>query len=152
MWLSLLTLKYLWPQRRSDRDFFLVLKYILDGEARLKSFPSEALRHQLLRDALSRAGENETVFQQVADSLNTFVEIVHHQGFDAELMQCEVYTNMAASVLTEFSAVGVCLSNVARRSADPTVDAFDPNPMLKLASTVIQFNKPHSRVRASGCL
>jgi len=79
-------------QRRLDRDFFFVLKFIMDGEARSTGLlPSETLRHILLRDTLSRAAENEIAFQQVSDNLNTFVEVVHHQGFDGELMQGEAH-------------------------------------------------------------
>lgn len=52
--------------------------------------PAESLRDVLLRDTLSRATENDqTTFQIVLNNLQTFVEVVHHQGYSSDLMTCQ---------------------------------------------------------------
>ena len=68
-----------------------MLKHITDQDAKLnRGDPSGALRDILLRDALARAPDNEFgILQQVLDNLNTYVEIVHHNGYDADLVQSE---------------------------------------------------------------
>ena len=76
-------------QRRLDRNVFNVLKEITDANARLSPASPESLRDLLLRDTLPRAAENDhTTFQTVLNNLQTFVEVVHHQGYSVDLMTC----------------------------------------------------------------
>jgi hypothetical protein len=77
-------------QRRLDRDVFLVLKEITDANARLSPTSAESLRDILLRDTLPRAAENDHItFQIVLNNLQTFVEVVHHQGYSSDHMACQ---------------------------------------------------------------
>ena len=72
-------------QRNLDPSFFTVLRNIL--ERGVVTAGGDPLGNALLRDTLTRAVDNDLAsFQQVLDNLNTFIEVVHHSGFSAELM------------------------------------------------------------------
>lgn len=48
------------------------------------------LRDGLLRDTLPRAVENDIEsFRNVIENIKTYVEVVNHQKYTSELMQCE---------------------------------------------------------------
>lgn len=48
------------------------------------------LRDALLRDTLPRAVENDfESYQTVVENVNTYVEVVYHQKYTSELMQCK---------------------------------------------------------------
>ena len=52
--------------------------------------PQESIREAVLRDTLARAGENEMdTFQIVLNNLLTYVEVVYHSDYSADLMKCE---------------------------------------------------------------
>lgn len=59
------------------------------------STPSHVnLRDALLRDTLPRAVENDfESYQTVVENVNTYVEVVYHQKYTSELMQCEHNTS-----------------------------------------------------------
>ena len=51
----------------------------------------ENLRDALLREAISNAAENESkVCQIMLNNINTYIEVAHHQGYSADLMQGEL--------------------------------------------------------------
>lgn len=65
------------------------MKHITDANAKTTS-SSESLRDALLRDTLTRVPENDySTFQLVLNNLQSYVEVVHHQGYSADLMQCK---------------------------------------------------------------
>ncbi|KAF7338262.1 hypothetical protein MVEN_02051500 [Mycena venus] len=118
--------------RRLDRNVFLVLKEIADVNARQTAVSAESLRDILLRDTLPRAAENDhTSFQTVLNNIQTFVEVVHHQGYSAELM----------------TFVGHQLTALTRRALDLAGEgaAIEPAPILLIAALLIQHNKANSR-------
>jgi|ERR1700722_2522608 len=76
-------------QRPLSADFFLVLRYITDSNDS-KVSPSERLRNILLRDILTRAADNDDKsIQFVLNNLQRYIEMVHHEGYSADLMQCK---------------------------------------------------------------
>lgn len=80
------------------------------------------------------------------NNINTYIEVAHHQGYTADLMQGKLNGKCNQVVmLTISSAVGVALANIARRSSDWPI-SFDPAPMLLISATILQHNKIHSRV------
>ena len=73
-------------QRSLEPPFFIVLRNILERSV-IPVTNGDTLGNALLRDTLTRAVDNDLAsFQQVLDNLNTFIEVVHHSGFSAELM------------------------------------------------------------------
>lgn len=73
-------------QRPLDRDFFTVVKYII--ETNIKSTSFDDLRDGLLQEAISSVADSDyKVCQITLDNINTYIEVVHHQGYSAELMQ-----------------------------------------------------------------
>ncbi|KAJ6630829.1 hypothetical protein B0H10DRAFT_1938967 [Mycena sp. CBHHK59/15] len=119
-------------KRRLDRDFFLVLKEIMDANAKLTHPPAESLRDMLLRDSLPRATENDhTTFQNVLNNLQTFVEVVHHQGYSPDLM----------------IFVGQQLTPLTRRALELAADdvALETAPLMLIPAILIQHNKANSR-------
>jgi hypothetical protein len=77
-------------KRPLDREFFVVLKYITDANAKTISSSSESLRDAILRDSFSRAADNEaSAFQIVLNNLNMYVDVVYYQGYSSDLLQCE---------------------------------------------------------------
>lgn len=71
-----------------------MLKHITDSNAKSAGSP-ESLRDALLRDTLVRALENDqSTFQIVLNNLRDFVEVVYHQGYSADLMQCELFSRI----------------------------------------------------------
>ncbi|KAJ7285806.1 hypothetical protein C8J57DRAFT_1431486 [Mycena rebaudengoi] len=111
-------------KRRLDRDFFLILKEIFDANAKLRP-PAESLREILLRDTIYRATENDPA------TFQTFVEVVHHQGYSPDLM----------------TFVGQQLTPLTRRALECAADgvALDPAPLLLIPALLIQHNKANSR-------
>ncbi|KAJ6502509.1 hypothetical protein C8R45DRAFT_976826 [Mycena sanguinolenta] len=119
-------------KRRLDRNVFFVLKEVTDGGVKLTPVPAENLRDILLRDTLPRAAENDsTTFQTVLNNLQTYVEVVHYQGYSADLM----------------SFVGQQLTALARRALDLAGEGMviEPAPLLLVAALLIQHNKANSR-------
>lgn len=83
---GLLILKILPLQRNLEPSFFTVLRNILGRSVHAAN--GDTLGDALLRDTLTRAADNDLAsFQHVLGNMNTFVEVVHHSGFSAELMQ-----------------------------------------------------------------
>ncbi|KAJ7709877.1 hypothetical protein B0H17DRAFT_1029591 [Mycena rosella] len=118
-------------KRRLDRNVFHVLKEITDANARLSSTP-ESLRDVLLRDTLPRAVESDhTTLQIVLNNLQTFIETVHHQGYNPDLMLF----------------VGQQLTALARRAFDLAGEGvpIEPAPLLLILAILIQHNKANSR-------
>lgn len=77
-------------RRPLDKEVFMVLKQIIDSHAKAASSPSDSLRERLLRDTLPRAAQtDQTVFQTVLNNLQTYVEVIYHQGYTADCMMCE---------------------------------------------------------------
>ena len=111
----------------------------------MASFP-ESLRDALLRDAISNIADNESkVCQIMLTNINTYIEVAHHLGYTADLMQGELDGKCNQVVLMILSAIGIALTNIARRSSDWPI-SFDPGPILLMSSTILQHNKVHSRV------
>lgn len=73
-------------QRPLDHDFFTVVKYITDTN--IKSVSFDNLRDELLQEAISSVADSDyKVCQITLNNISTYVEVVHHQGYSAELMQ-----------------------------------------------------------------
>jgi len=138
-------------QRPLNRDFFTVIKHLTDIHAKSMASSPESLRDALLRDAILNIADNESkVCQIMLNNINTYIEVVHHQGYTADLMQGEWDGKRNQVALTILSAVGFAWTNVARRSSDWPI-SFDPSPILLISSTILQHNKAHSRVSDSLC-
>ncbi len=77
-------------QRPIDREIFVVLRQVIDNNAKTSPQPGiEPLRERLLRDTLPRAVDtNQADFQTMLNNLLTYVEVVYHQGYSAEMMMC----------------------------------------------------------------
>ncbi|KAJ7582678.1 hypothetical protein C8J56DRAFT_1167735 [Mycena floridula] len=118
-------------KRQLDSEFFVVLKQILDANAKNAFQPSEALRMALLRDALPRIVEvDQGAFQTVLNHLKSYIEVVCHQGYSPEMMMF----------------VGQHLTLFARRASEwPPEAADDPSALLVIPSLLIQHNKAQSR-------
>ncbi|KAJ7172445.1 hypothetical protein C8R46DRAFT_894477, partial [Mycena filopes] len=117
-------------KRRLDKNVFVVLKEITDAKARHAS--SETLRDVLLRDTLPRAAENDhTTFQTVLGNLQTYVEVVNHQGYSSELM----------------TFVGHQVTAMTRRALDFAGEGvpIDSAPLLLIPALLVQHNKANSR-------
>jgi hypothetical protein len=136
-------------QRPLNRDFFTVIKHLTDIHAKSMASSPESLRDALLRDAISNIADNESkVCQIMLNNINTYIEVVHHQGYTADLMQGEWdgnHNKRNQVVLTILSAVGFAWTNVARRLSDWPI-SFDPSSILLISSSILQHNKAHSRV------
>ncbi|KAG7092480.1 hypothetical protein E1B28_008832 [Marasmius oreades] len=116
-------------RRKLDRGIFVVLKQVLDANAKEKH-GGESLREYLLRDTLPRAVESDRhVFQDVLNNLQTYVEDVHHQNYSKEFMMF----------------VGQHLTLLARRISEWTPDFVSPGPLLNIAAILMQHNKAQSR-------
>ncbi|KAF9264659.1 hypothetical protein L218DRAFT_195329 [Marasmius fiardii PR-910] len=115
-------------RRKLDRSIFVVLKQVLDTNAREKR--GESLRETLLRDTLPRAVESDQhAFQDVLNNLQIYVEDVHHQNYSKGLMMF----------------VGQHLTLLARRISEWTPDVVNPSPLLDIAAILMQHNKAQSR-------
>lgn len=136
-------------QRPLNRDFFVVIKHLTDIHAKSIASSPESLRDALLRDVISNVADNESKVSQIMlDNINTYIQVVHHQGYTADLMQGEwdgKHNKDNQVVLTMPSAVGFAWTSVARRLSDWPI-SFDPSSILLISSTILQHNKAHSRV------
>ena len=82
-----LILRILLLQRTLEPSFFTVLRNVLERSI-IPAANGDTLGDALLRDTLTRAADNDPAsFQHVLGNMNTFIEVVHHSGFSAELMQ-----------------------------------------------------------------
>ncbi|KAF4603665.1 hypothetical protein EYR38_004080 [Pleurotus pulmonarius] len=110
-----------------DKEFFVVIKQLTDAHAK----PSTRhLRELLLRDTLMKAVENDReTFQRVLLNLQMYVDVVHHESYNGELMQF----------------VGQCLTHLARRASEWAAESLDTSPLLVIPAKLMQFNKMHSR-------
>ncbi|KAH8106968.1 hypothetical protein BXZ70DRAFT_1003857 [Cristinia sonorae] len=119
-------------KRRLSPEFFQVLRFI--GETPTKTFVNSStfsrLREALLRDALSRAVENDAdAYQLAVENIGKYVEIVYHSNYSLDLLQF----------------VGHSITAITRKTADWVADTFNASPLLTLAATVIQHNKGQCR-------
>ncbi|THU91128.1 hypothetical protein K435DRAFT_727522 [Dendrothele bispora CBS 962.96] len=115
-------------RRQIDRSLFVVLKQILDANAREN--PSDPLRDTLLRDTLPRSVDvDQGSFQMTLDNLQLFVELVHHQNYSQELM----------------TFVGQQLTSLVRRTSEMGPNSVNPAPLLLIPAMLIQHNKAHCR-------
>ena len=65
------------------------MKQVVDANSKNASPTIEPLRVAILRDTLTRSAEiDQGAFQTVLDNLQSYVEVVHHQDYSAELMSC----------------------------------------------------------------
>ncbi|GBE81969.1 hypothetical protein SCP_0403450 [Sparassis crispa] len=118
-------------KRQLLSEFFDVIHYVVVANTKANiSTIREGLQDELLRDTLTKAIENEPdSFQRVIGNIVSYVEVVHHSGYSSDMMQF----------------VGLRLTHIVRRTAEWSADAFDPNPLLRLACTLVQHNKAQSR-------
>ncbi|KAJ3801305.1 hypothetical protein GGU11DRAFT_741651 [Lentinula aff. detonsa] len=115
-------------RRELDPSLFVVLKQVLDANAKESS--SQLLRDAILYDTFKRAAEtDQNSFQIMLKNLQTFVEVVYHQNYNAETM----------------SFVGQGLTYLARRMSEWDPTRIDPAPLLLIASLLIQHNKAQTR-------
>ena len=64
----------------------------MDWNAKQSSTMQESLREAVLRDTLARAGENDSdTFQTVLNNLMTYVEVVYHNDYNADLIKCKLH-------------------------------------------------------------
>ncbi|KAJ8700118.1 hypothetical protein PTI98_003174 [Pleurotus ostreatus] len=110
-----------------DDELFVVIKQLTDAHAK----PSTRhLREVLLRDTLMKAIESDREsFQHVLFNLQSYVDVVHHENYTAELMQF----------------VGQCLTHLARRASEWAAESLDTSPLIIIPAKLMQFNKVHSR-------
>ncbi|TFY77906.1 hypothetical protein EWM64_g6106 [Hericium alpestre] len=107
-------------KRPRSTAFFDALRHVTE---------TETLRETLLRDALSRLADNDIAsIQTVIDNLNVYVEVVHRDGYSADLLQ----------------HAGLSLTNVVRRTAECNPETFDPSPILLFVCTLLENNKHFS--------
>ncbi|KAK0210802.1 hypothetical protein DFS33DRAFT_1251098 [Desarmillaria ectypa] len=117
-------------RRDLDPEIFVILKQVADANAKASPKPSSNLRESLLRDTLPRAVEtDQAAFQALLKNLQSFIEVVYHQGYSLDLM----------------SFVGQHLVHLARRSSEWASNAINPSPLLSIATILIQHNKSQSR-------
>ncbi|KAE9396073.1 hypothetical protein BT96DRAFT_997116 [Gymnopus androsaceus JB14] len=103
-------------RRQLDRSLFVVLKQVLDGNA--KEDPSQNLRDAILLDTLPRAVEtDQAAFQVMLNNLQTFVEVW-------------------------WDKISLTL---ARRTSEWSPEIINPTPLLLIAAMLIQHNKSQSR-------
>jgi hypothetical protein len=108
---------------------------------------AESLRDALLREAISNVVDNDSkICHIVLNNINTYIEVVHHQAYTADLMQGKLDDKCdQVAMLMILSVVGIALANAARRSSDWPI-SFEPAAMLLISATILQHNKIHSRV------
>ena len=74
-------------QRPHDKDFFIIIKMVTDMPS--KTLQPVSLAESLLRDLFGRGPETEpVVFQTLLGNMQSYLEIVTHQNFSKELMNC----------------------------------------------------------------
>lgn len=132
-------------QRRQESSFWPVLRFVIDSSFQ----QSLSIRESLLRDALARASEADIeAIKIAAEDLNNFVEVVFPQGYSPELMQCmcTIALYHICHSRLHVAVVGLSLTTIIRRTAEWSADAFDPSPLLLIASTLIVNNIAQSRV------
>ncbi|KAG6909693.1 hypothetical protein DXG01_015894 [Tephrocybe rancida] len=122
-----LTMEY---QRPLTREFFLVIQQVTDSNAKSNPHAPQSLRELLLRDLFTRVLDADlAAFQNVLNNTQTYVDVVYHQGFSAEMMQ------VSGQQLTQFS----------RRTTEWNPEEINPNPLLNTCATILQHNKTLSR-------
>ncbi|CAK5277405.1 unnamed protein product [Mycena citricolor] len=117
-------------KRRLDPNLFTIVKDITDAKAR--QAVGETLRETLLRDTLPRIAENDAAtIQTMMGNVLTFMEVVHHQNYSADLM----------------AFVGQQIVIIARRFMELSAEgaALETGPLFMIPALVIQHNKSNSR-------
>ncbi|KAK0459777.1 uncharacterized protein EV420DRAFT_1620288 [Desarmillaria tabescens] len=103
-------------RRDLDPEVFVILKQVADANAKASPKPISDLRESLLRDTLPRAVEtDQAAFQALLKNLQSFIEVVYHQGYSLDL-------------ISEWAS-----------------NAINPSPLLSIATILIQHNKSQSR-------
>jgi hypothetical protein len=76
-------------QRPLDTDFWVALKHALDMNDKKRRFSSQSLQELLLRDALLRLVDiDQSSFQVALNNTQSYVDLVFHQGYSADLVLC----------------------------------------------------------------
>ncbi len=127
----------------------MILKQVTDANAKVSPKLSTNLRESLLRDTLPRAVEtDQAAFQALLKNLQSYIEVVYHQGYSLDLMSCRFRALPSSfTTLTGIPVVGQHLVHLARRCLDWASNAINPSPLLSIATLLIQHNKSQSRVR-----
>ncbi|KAF8654221.1 hypothetical protein AX16_003745 [Volvariella volvacea WC 439] len=115
-------------KRSLDREFFIILKQILDADARQNT--GSSLRDTLFRDTFIRLEANDIerpVLEVTLTNLQALIEVVHHQGYDHTLVL----------------VVGQCIISLARRAQ--AEEGFDATSILHIPTLLIQHNMMYSR-------
>ncbi|KAI0302159.1 hypothetical protein BC826DRAFT_987563 [Russula brevipes] len=115
--------------RTHPASFFDVLRSCTENSSR-SSPESKSLRDILLRDSISRIVENDAEsFKLVTHNLSLFMDKVHNGAYDPGLVH----------------HIGLCLTNVVRRTAEWPPEHFDPSPLLLMMSILMENNPTQTR-------
>ncbi|TFK42558.1 hypothetical protein BDQ12DRAFT_676416 [Crucibulum laeve] len=113
-------------KRTHNRQFFTVLAQILTDP----QDKHDGLRERLLRDTTARIVDcDPTSLQGVLVNLQTYVEVVYHEGYSADLM----------------IFMGQHFSHISRRLSDWSGETIDPSPLLTIFAILLHDNRKHSR-------
>ena len=80
-------------------------------------------------------------------NLDLFIEKVHNCAYDPALVRRESHRRFPFHVLYAPPDVGLCLTNVVRRTAEWPPETVDPTPLFLIISTLIENNPTQTRVR-----
>ncbi|KAH7926319.1 hypothetical protein BV22DRAFT_1063234 [Leucogyrophana mollusca] len=118
-------------KRPLSPEFFTVVKFIGDVNARRVSQPSESLREILLQSILSQPLDADwKVNHTIVNNVHSYIEVVYHEGYSEALMK----------------GVGGWLTIMARRiSGLGGSNGFDANTLFHICSILLQHNKMQSR-------
>ncbi|KAG6879986.1 hypothetical protein C0992_008579 [Termitomyces sp. T32_za158] len=117
-------------KRQLHQNFFVVLKQIVDSNARNNPTAPQSLCELLYRDVLTRGLDTDHVnFQNVLNNTRSYVEIVYHEGFSSELMQ------FTGQQFIQFS----------RRAIEWNPESMNPDSILIACAVVVYHNKALSR-------
>ncbi|EJD06034.1 uncharacterized protein FOMMEDRAFT_119510 [Fomitiporia mediterranea MF3/22] len=111
-------------------EMFSVLRLVMARNAR--NVDAQALLPDiLLRDTLQFmvAMQNEPGRKNIIENFRKYIENVHFQGFSSDSL----------------SHFGESIVAILRNASELSDEAFDPNPLLLAAATLIQYNKAQVR-------
>lgn len=80
-------------------------------------------------------------------NLSLFIEKVHNSAYDPALVRRKSYYRNFFQVPHLLLDIGLCLTNVVRRTAEWPPENFDPTPLFLILSTLIENNPTQTRVR-----
>jgi len=127
-----------------SEDFFKLLQLVVQHSNIQAGSQKESLRDSVVRDTLSKVAANisDAATPNALHNLERYVAVCYHEPYPIALIQSKsIVADMTTNIYWH-TDIGLRLTAIARQTTDLNVSAsyFDPNHLLLMSATIIQYN------------